>query len=157
MDQVLFICTGNYYRSRYAEILFNQIASEFQLGWRSFSRGFQESNREAPISPHAVNRLHNKNIYPNQVRYPIKLKPSDLALAHRVILLDQQEHKPMMEKEYSEWADYVEYWNIQDVDFEAPHSALDRLERKIDLLISELETNSNQMLWDNNHIRVQFS
>jgi hypothetical protein len=126
------------------------------LGWSSFSRGFQESNREAPISPHAIARLHNKNIFSNHVRYPIQLKPSDLALAHRVILLDQQEHQPMIEHEYSEWSDYVEYWNIQDVEFEAPHSALERLDRKVDLLISDLETSNNQLLWGNNHIRVQF-
>ncbi len=157
MNQVLFICTGNYYRSRYAEILFNHISTEFQLGWRSFSRGFQESTREAPISPHAMNRLSDKYICPSQVRYPIKLKPSDLGLAHRVILMDQQEHWPMMKQEYPEWLDYVEYWNIQDVQFEKPHSALEKLERRIDLLIGDLETANNELLWGNNHLNAQIS
>jgi len=152
MNQVLFICTGNYYRSRYAEIIFNRIASEYQLGWRSFSRGFQDSTREAPISPNAMNRLNDKNIYPSQIRYPIKMQPSDLALAHRVILMDQSEHRPMMEDEYYQWADYVEYWDIQDVEFESPVTALDRLDRKIDLLIGDLEMTSNQLTWGNNHL-----
>ncbi len=156
MNQVLFICTGNYYRSRYAEILFNHTARDYQLGWSSFSRGFQESTREAPISPNALNRLQDKRICPNQVRYPIKLSPSDLALAHRIILLDEQEHRPMLESQYAEWSDYVEYWNIQDVEFEQPASALDRLERKIDLLIGNLESESNELLWGNNHLKVQY-
>lgn len=156
MNQVLFICTGNYYRSRYAEILFNHTALDYQLGWTSFSRGFQESTREAPISPHAMARLQDKRILANHIRYPIKLNPSDLALAHRIILMDEQEHKPMLESQFSEWSDYVEYWNIQDVEFEEPVSALDRLERKIDLLIGRLESENNQLLWSNNHLRVQF-
>ena len=157
MNQVLFICTGNYYRSRYAEIIFNHTAAEFGLGWTSFSRGFQESNREAPISPNALNRLDHRNIFISQIRYPIKLSASDLALAHRIILMDETEHKPMLESEFAEWSDYVDYWNIQDVEFELPVTALDRLERKVDLLISNLETESNQLLWDNNHLKVQFS
>lgn len=157
MSQVLFICTGNYYRSRYAEIIFNHTATEYGLDWTSFSRGFQESTREAPISHNALDRLHSRNVLTSQIRYPIKLSPSDLALAHRIILMDEQEHKPMLESQFTEWSDYVEYWNIQDVEFEAPASALDRLEKKVDLLISNLEIESNQLLWGNNHLQVQFS
>ncbi|MEJ7592066.1 MAG: low molecular weight phosphatase family protein, partial [Planctomycetaceae bacterium] len=33
MKTVLFLCTGNYYRSRYAEILFNAKAEEMGLEW----------------------------------------------------------------------------------------------------------------------------
>ena len=157
MNQVLFICTGNYYRSRYAEILFNNTANQYGLDWVSFSRGFQESTREAPISPHTLNRLDHKGILPRQVRFPIQLTTADMALAHRIILMDEQEHKPMLQSEYPEWSNHVDYWNIQDVDFEQPFSALERLERKIDLLIGSLETENNQYLWNNNHLEVKFS
>ena len=154
MNQVLFICTGNYYRSRYAELLFNYTARQYQIEWTSFSRGFQESTREAPISPHSLERLYLKNIFPNQVRYPIKLSASDLGQAHRIILMDELEHRPMLESQYSEWSDYVEYWNIQDVEVETPKCALDRLERKVDLLIGTLEWESSQLFWKNSHQRV---
>ena len=157
MNQVLFICTGNYYRSRYAEILFNHTASEYGLGWTSFSRGFQESNREAPISLHTLTRLDQKGILLNQVRFPIQLNAADMALAHRIILMDEQEHKPMLLSEYPEWSNHVDYWNIQDVDFEQPVTALERLERKVDLLIGSLETENNQFLWNDNHLKVKFS
>src|SRR5262249_40863295 len=37
--EVLFLCTGNYYRSRFADILFSAEASRRGLAWSSFSRG----------------------------------------------------------------------------------------------------------------------
>ncbi len=36
---VLFLCTGNYYRSRFAEALFNSVAGKMGLPWRASSRG----------------------------------------------------------------------------------------------------------------------
>jgi len=36
---VLFLCTGNYYRSRHAEAVFNHHAERLGLGWRAVSRG----------------------------------------------------------------------------------------------------------------------
>jgi protein-tyrosine phosphatase len=36
---VLFLCTGNYYRSRFAEVLFNSVADRMGLPWRASSRG----------------------------------------------------------------------------------------------------------------------
>src|SRR4051812_49853681 len=36
---VLFLCTGNYYRSRFAEALFNSVAVRMGLPWRASSRG----------------------------------------------------------------------------------------------------------------------
>ncbi len=154
MNQVLFICTGNFYRSRYAEMLFNHTTKDYMLTWTSFSRGFQNSDREYPISKHTMKGLTAKGIYPNQVRYPIKLTPSDLALAHRIIIMDEKEHRSMLNSEFSEWSDYVEYWNIQDIDFESPTTALSQLDKKIDLLIGSLETESNQYFWNNNHLKV---
>ena len=37
MKRVLFLCTGNYYRSRYAEELFNHLARGENLPWRASS------------------------------------------------------------------------------------------------------------------------
>ncbi|MEO1655694.1 MAG: hypothetical protein AAFU64_19280 [Bacteroidota bacterium] len=33
MQKVLFVCTGNYYRSRFAEIYFNLKVKEMGLNW----------------------------------------------------------------------------------------------------------------------------
>ena len=54
--RVLFLCTGNYYRSRFAEILFNQLAPTRGLNWRADSRGLArlwELERGADFEVHA--------------------------------------------------------------------------------------------------------
>ena len=36
---ILFLCTGNYYRSRFAEVMFNSVAAKMSLPWKATSRG----------------------------------------------------------------------------------------------------------------------
>ena len=38
MKQVLFLCSANYYRSRFAEHLFNWLAPKRKVRWRADSR-----------------------------------------------------------------------------------------------------------------------
>src|SRR5262249_13125121 len=49
--QVLFLCTGNYYRSRYAEELFNHLSKAEGLEWRAFSRGAAEKGSPDNVGP----------------------------------------------------------------------------------------------------------
>ena len=37
--RVLFVCSGNFYRSRLAELLFNEAAEKTDVVWRAESRG----------------------------------------------------------------------------------------------------------------------
>ena len=64
-QRVLFLCTGNYYRSRYAEEIFNHRARLEGLDWFSFSRAVAEAlfpQNVGPISPHALEALQKKGI-----------------------------------------------------------------------------------------------
>ena len=50
---LLFLCTGNYYRSRFVELLFNHQATRAALSWRAESRGIALDlgvNNRGPIS-----------------------------------------------------------------------------------------------------------
>ena len=66
-NRVLFLCTGNYYRSRYAEQVFNHRAGLEGLDWLSFSRAVAESlspENVGPISRYALEALQAKGIAP---------------------------------------------------------------------------------------------
>jgi hypothetical protein len=70
---VLFLCTGNYYRSRLAEELFNHRAERLGLDWRATSRALAiERGAEenvGPISDHAIRAL-DKLLVP--LRHPVR-------------------------------------------------------------------------------------
>jgi protein-tyrosine phosphatase len=51
IQRILFLCTGNYYRSRYAEELFNHIARAEGLGWRAFSCGAADQAFPENVGP----------------------------------------------------------------------------------------------------------
>ena len=60
MKVVLFLCTGNYYRSRYAEKMFNLIAPAECPGWTAVSRGIAVdlgANNVGPIAGATVKAL----------------------------------------------------------------------------------------------------
>jgi hypothetical protein len=47
---VLFLCTGNYYRSRFAEALFNSVAGRMGLPWRASSRGLALGSQGSQVT-----------------------------------------------------------------------------------------------------------
>ena len=139
---VLFICTGNYYRSRFAELLFNSNARRVQLGWRATSRGLalELGNNIGPISPHAFSRLRARGValdYAN-LRSPLPLAQDDLARADRVIALKREEHLPLITQRFPQWVSRIEYWQVDDLDLAAPDEALGTIEENVTTLIGRL-------------------
>ncbi len=61
MKKVLFVCTGNYYRSRLAHLLFNHYADEVDLDWKATSRGIQAAGLQG-LSSHAQDYLDSKGL-----------------------------------------------------------------------------------------------
>jgi protein-tyrosine phosphatase len=54
---VLFLCTGNYYRSRYAEVLFNSVAGKMSLAWKASSRGLALERGVNNVGPMEVSAV----------------------------------------------------------------------------------------------------
>ena len=62
---ILFFCTGNYYRSRFAELLFNHLASQNKLEWIAISRGLaleRGAHNIGPISKDTVEALAERGV-----------------------------------------------------------------------------------------------
>lgn len=138
--RVLFICTGNYYRSRFAEAVFNHTASLAGIRWHAVSRGVAiHLAPEGPISPHALQGLVERGI---PVRHTGKnraqLSEPDLGAADLVIALKEAEHRPAMESQFSRWADQIRYWHVSDIDGCQPADALSEIERLVRALVGEL-------------------
>src|SRR4051812_22380778 len=72
-QRVLFLCTGNYYRSRFAEIYFNWLARQQDIGWSADSRGLAlDGCNYGPISRHTLNCLTERGINSDSYdRFPL--------------------------------------------------------------------------------------
>jgi protein-tyrosine phosphatase len=140
---ILFICTGNYYRSRFAEELFNALAARLGLGCRAVSRGLdtERGANVGPISPQVLKKLQllDTPVEAN-LREPLQLGKSDLLEADLVIAVDAEEHKPLMARRFGEWADQALYWHVPDLHLMGAEEALSRIESNVTLLIQELSS-----------------
>ncbi len=142
MKQVLFLCTGNYYRSRYAEILFNNLAPAAGLSWKADSPGLDlnaGAGNLGPISRFAVQRLERRGIaLPSPLRFPQQAIGTELAAADLVIALKEAEHRPMVAARFAPWAERVNYWHVHDVDQALPDEALALIDTHIEELLERL-------------------
>jgi protein-tyrosine phosphatase len=137
---VLFLCTGNYYRSRFAEIYFNHLAVNHGSAWRADSRGLQlHPDNPGQISSHTRRWLAELGIpLPQPLRYPEPIEEADLTSAGLVVAVKEAEHRPMMETLFPEWADRVEYWHVHDLDVWEPESAFPLLRGHVEELVQRL-------------------
>jgi protein-tyrosine phosphatase len=128
---VLFLCTGNYYRSRYAEILFNSVAGRVNLPWKASSRGLaleRGVNNVGPMAMSAVKALEARGLraVAEFGRFPIQATVEDFEAAHWIVALKEVEHLPLLQERFPAWAEKVEFWHVDD----AP-KVLDLIEREI--------------------------
>jgi protein-tyrosine phosphatase len=143
MKKVLFLCTGNYYRSRYAEEIFNHLARREGLPWRAFSRGAAEKgspDNVGPMSRFALEALAAQAIVPDGlVRDPTPCVLADFRVAHLVIALKEAEHRPLIEQRFPEVANSVTYWHVDDIEFAPPSIALPMIDAHVRELIAALD------------------
>jgi protein-tyrosine phosphatase len=139
MKTVLFLCTGNYYRSRFAEELFNHRAERAGLDWIARSRGLaleRGTNNVGPISPFALHALKELGITARGAdRFPQQCTAGDLASANFVVAVKGAEHRPLMRERFAEWEKLADYWNIHDVEDAAPAQALKLLAQEVHALL----------------------
>ena len=142
-NQILFLCTGNYYRSRFAQHLFNAWVKQNRgLNWQAESRGLaieRGFNNIGAISPHALKGLRERGVsVPANERFPLQVTDADVAIANKVIALDEEEHRPILLERFPQWIETVEYWQVHDLDKIAPAIALRQIEYNLIQLINLL-------------------
>jgi len=142
-SSVLFLCTGNYYRSRYAQAVFNHYAQQHGMPWQAFSRGLMlvpEIN-PGPLSIHTRRALDAQQIDLRLAgEAPQALQRADLERATFTIALKEAEHRPMMQAQFPDFADTITYWNVHDLDCATPEEALPMVGR----LVREFAEKLNQ-------------
>ena len=143
MYTVLFLCTGNYYRSRFAEELFNARAGEARLDWRAESRALAiERGKEnvGPISPLVRSALAELGLIPaGAERFPASCTPADFESADLIIALSDAEHRPLILGRYADWHARTEFWDVEDVGVISSQVALPAIQDRVEALIAELK------------------
>lgn len=144
MYKLLFLCTGNYYRSRFAELLFNALAPTHTLPWQAFSRGVALDmglGNVGPMSPLALQTLQALGITSaGFARYPMQVQEDDFRDARIIIALQEAEHRPYLDARYPAWVDRVEYWHVRDCVPMPTYDPLQEIRREVQRLLARLST-----------------
>ncbi len=140
---VLFLCTGNYYRSRLAEEIFNFLAQQNGLEFKASSKGLAPNlktiGNRGPIAPIAVHCLEAAG-YPvrSRRRWPKSVSQRDFETAMLVVGLNQPEHQPMVLERYPSFAQRVTYWQIPDVGEMPASTAFTLILAQVQILLKSL-------------------
>src|ERR1700739_1445607 len=112
-QMVLFLCRGNYDRSRFSEILFNSVAGKMGLPWRASSRGLaleRGINNVGPMAASAIKGVGASGIGADGdcARPPAQVTTADFLAADRIVALKQDEHLPILQERFPAWTEKVE-------------------------------------------------
>lgn len=142
-SSVLFLCSGNYFRSRFSEELFNHWAARLAMAWRAESRGLVSDlsglRNIGRISPHTVEALARRGITPAGAgRWPTPVSREELEYADLVIALKEAEHRPMLARRFPDLVEKVEFWQVDDIDVVPPHVGIRQAEKQLLELLQRL-------------------
>jgi protein-tyrosine phosphatase len=142
MRTVLFLCTGNYYRSRVAEELFTHHAPRAGLRWVARSRALaieRGIDNVGSLSPVALRALEKRGLVAkDSQRSPQQCAVVDLESADLIVALMDSEHRPLIRERFSNWEHRIEYWQVGDVNVTRSDAALSSIETEIAALIERL-------------------
>jgi protein-tyrosine phosphatase len=135
------VCTGNYYRSRFAEIYFNHFSRKRNLKVHAFSRGLEaeKARNLGSISKYTIQYLEALQIPFDSSRMPRQITEIDFLISDRVVIMDNTEHRPMLERYFPdlEHPD-LHFWEYPDIQFKSPETILPKIARSTTELINSM-------------------
>ena len=141
-QKVLFLCTGNYYRSRFAELWFNHLAEAAGLPFEATSRGLaieRGAHLVGPISPATVAELQRLGVaLPVSHRDMTACTAGDLESADHVVALKEAEHRPLLVERFPGWQDRVTYWHVHDLEGATTQQALSEIRNLVETFLFDL-------------------
>lgn len=144
MKTILFLCTGNYFRSRFAEELFNCRAGHGRIDWQAQSRALAierlvgVSDR---MSCFAMRGLKERGFIARAAeRLPQQCVHADFETADHIVAVNEPEHRPLMLERFPLWAAQIEYWKVSDADIQPWSAALAAIDTQIEALLSRLRS-----------------
>lgn len=136
---VLFICTANFFRSRYAEAYFNCLADWNKSPHRAVSAGISIDPKIGPVSSYSLYRMVERGIDSKCMSLEAKkLYSGDVESADVAICMYEKEHKPMMELLYESIESRIIYFDIPDINEISPNQSLDLVEKNVDILFNTI-------------------
>ena len=145
MHRVLFVCTANIFRSRFGEEVYNHFAGKLNIPSKAFSAGLRVGDYVTrKIYRPALEQLKYFNIDPKR-RDELSVHINDLDLKdyHKIICMDEEEHRPMVEMNDQLIKVKVDYWNIVDEPMVSSQISLPLCYEKVKSLIKEVSKTCN--------------
>ena len=141
MNNILFVCTGNIFRSRFAEEVFNHLCKINGVDATAFSAGLQVGRyKQRKIYWPAMNELERLKIEPLRSNEDsVHINDIDVSIYDQIICMDEEEHKPMVRSNERLSGFTFQYWNIVDMPKVPSDISLPKCYKKVESLIDQLK------------------
>lgn len=110
------------------------------MAWNAVSRGLAPDPRNpGPMSRDTIAALLGQGIAVDEyLRMPIKVTDEDFVCHHHVVAVKEQEHRPMIQRDFPGRLQNVEFWHVHDLDCCGPDEAIPHLDREVTGLLLRL-------------------
>lgn len=110
------------------------------MAWNAVSRGLAPDPRNpGPMSRDTIAALLHSGISVEEyLRLPIKVTDEDFASNHHVVAVKEQEHRPMIQRDFPDRLEQVEFWHVHDLDCCGPDEAIPHLDQEVTGLLLRL-------------------